>query len=145
MQAFRAQGQQQGQKHGGQGVVQAQGAHVGDQFAGKGAHGGARDPAQVGGDVAGEQTGGAAYGAVAEVRGMHGEHFVRHLQSEQGAQRAGQRPDVRSQGGGHKDMTQVDHEVGQHDGQYGRARAYHARRDELPRPGEDEGGHGHGP
>lgn len=50
-----------------------------------------------------------------------------------------------SQRGGHQNMAQVNHEIGQRNGGNGCSCADHARSDELSGSGENQNGHGYGP
>ena len=121
IQPFLALGDEQGEEHGGQGVVKAEQLGIGQEVAGHRAYERTEHPAAVGGEVGGVHQRKPRLLTCGHGHAVHGENLVREPPADDELLEAGERREPRGHGGGHEHMPQVDHERRENDGKDGRA------------------------
>ena len=112
-------GDEQGEEHGGQGVVKAEQFGVGQEVAGHRAYERTEHPAAVGGEVGGVHQRKPRLLTCGHGHAVHGENLVREPPADDELLEAGERREPRGHGGGHEHMPQVDHERRENDGKDG--------------------------
>ena len=143
MQAAHALRHQQGEEHGGEGIVKTQRADIRHQFAAKDAQYRAADPGGMRRDVAGIQGRRRELPAFLERADMHAEGLIRELAAEKEALPAFERGEIFRQRRGHEQMPQVDHKDRHHHRGRTDARPPETGDHELSRAGKELHGHDH--
>ena len=144
MQLVRALGDEQGQEHGREGVIEAERLHVRDERAAEHADDGSADPGGLGKRRRRKKRAEVERPAFLEGRHMHGEKLVRHLPAVDEPGEAAQLSHIGHERHGHEDVAQIRDKDGRGRRKDARAGYPHGNGDELAGAGEHEHRHGDG-